>query len=261
MSIPPTTPSGPGGSGQPDPRDRWPDEVAVHPSEAEASDIGATTEFGTPDPSTSGTGSAGSERSGKDDSSTVDTAKGEASDVKDTAVDAGRNVAEQAKQEASSVVSEAQHQAKSLVDTVGEEVSSQATNQQQRVAASVQSLAKELDGMASGSEESGPLTELARQAASKGGELATWLEDRQPRDLLEEVKRFARRRPVTFLLICGAAGVVAGRLTRGAVAANTSVDSRDDRTPALGSVSHSNAGAASGTDLSQPVEPRRDFDQ
>ena len=53
-----------------------------------------------------------------------------------------------------------------------------------------------------------------------------------PRDLLDEVKRFARRRPVAFLALAAAAGVVAGRVTRGAVAANTSVDSDTEPTPA-----------------------------
>ena len=88
-------------------------------------------------------------------------------------------------------------------------------------------LSKELGGMASGSAESGPLTDLAHQASRKGGEIAHWLENSEPRDVLAEVTRYARRHPVTFLALCGLAGVVAGRLTRGAVAANTSLDSTD----------------------------------
>src|SRR3712207_5422599 len=67
--------------------------------------------------------------------------------------------------------------------------------------------------------------DLIQQAASKGSQIAQWLEDREPGDVLEELRRYARRRPVMFLALCGLAGVVAGRLTRGAVAANTSVDS------------------------------------
>ena len=43
--------------------------------------------------------------------------------------------------------------------------------------------------------------------------------------MLEELRRYARSRTVMFLELCGIAGVVAGRITRGAVAANTSVDS------------------------------------
>ena len=99
--------------------------------------------------------------------------------------------------------------------------------QQQRIATVVHSLSKELGGMASASDESGPLTDLAQQASSKGGEIATWLENREPSDVLAEVKRFARRRPVMFLGLCAVAGVVAGRLARGAVATNTSLDSPD----------------------------------
>ena len=46
--------------------------------------------------------------------------------------------------------------------------------------------------------------------------------------MLESVRSYARRRPGTFLVLCGLAGVVAGRLTRSAVATRTSLDSKDD---------------------------------
>ena len=67
--------------------------------------------------------------------------------------------------------------------------------------------------------------------AVETGEVSHWLDNHEPSDLLDEVKRFARRRPGAFLALAAAAGVVAGRLTRGAVAANTSVDSDTDATP------------------------------
>ncbi len=159
--------------------------------------------------------------------STTDVAKDEAGNVKDTAVDAGKNVAATAKGEAANVVQETKQQAQSLLSTVTSEVRDQGRNQQQRIATAVHSLSKELGGMASASEESGPLTDLAQQASRRGGEIAHWLEDREPSDVLAEVKRFARRRPVMFLGLCALAGVVAGRLARGAVAANTSLDSPD----------------------------------
>jgi hypothetical protein len=69
------------------------------------------------------------------------------------------------------------------------------------------------------------MTDLINQASTKGNEIVRWLEDREPADVLADVRRFAARRPVMFLTLCGLAGVVAGRITRGAVAANTSVDS------------------------------------
>jgi hypothetical protein len=71
------------------------------------------------------------------------------------------------------------------------------------------------------------LTDLAQQASRKGGELAHWLQERDPADVLEEIRAYARRRPGTFLLLCGLAGVVAGRLTRSAVATRTELDTTD----------------------------------
>jgi hypothetical protein len=160
--------------------------------------------------------------------SKADVAKDEAAAVKDTAVEAGKGVAETAKDEAANVAAEAKYQAKSLLNTASDEVRSQASTQQSRLAEAVHSLSKELGGMASNSPESGPLTDLAHQAARKGGEIAHWLENREPADVLEEVRAFARRRPVMFLGLCALAGIVAGRLTRSAVAANTSLDSKTD---------------------------------
>jgi uncharacterized protein YjbJ (UPF0337 family) len=186
----------------------------------------------------SGTGYVSGDAGSSEGRSTKDAAKEEAANVKDTAVDSAKNVAGTAKEQAASVAGtakeqaaqvagEAKQQARGLLDTVTSEVREQGRTQQQRVASAVHALSKELGSMASASNESGPLTDLAHQASRKGGELAHWLENREPKDLLEEARRFARRRPVMFLTLCGLAGVVAGRLTRGAVAANTSLDSPD----------------------------------
>jgi len=158
----------------------------------------------------------------------VDTAKGEAKQVADAAVGSGREVAATAKEEAGNVAAETKQQARSLLETVRSEVGEQAGSQQNRIADALHGLAKELGGMASSSPESGPLTDLAHQASRRGGEIAHWLQDREPTDVLEEVRSYARRRPGTFLVLCGLAGVVAGRLTRSAVATRTSLDSKND---------------------------------
>jgi hypothetical protein len=156
---------------------------------------------------------------------TAATAKDEAAAVKDTAVDAGKNVAATAKDEATNVVVETKEQAASLLGSVTSEVKDQAGSQLNKLAELLHSYSKELGSMASKSEESGPVTDLAHQASAKVGEVAHFLQDKEPRDVLNEVSRFARRRPGAFLLLSGLAGVIAGRVTRGAVAANTSVDS------------------------------------
>ena len=157
--------------------------------------------------------------------STKDVAKGEAGAVKDTAVGAGKEVAATAKEQAANVASEAKQQAMGLLSTATSEVRNQASTQQGRVASTVRGYADELQGISQGSAPSGVMGDLIQQAAAKGSDIAQWLEDREPADVLEELRRFARRRPVVFLALCGLAGVVAGRITRGAVAANTSVDS------------------------------------
>ena len=158
------------------------------------------------------------------------TARGEACQVADTAVTSGKAVAETARTRVGNLEAKTKQQAASLLDTVRSEVGQQAGTQQQRIAEAVRNLSTELDGMASSSQESGPLTDLARQASRKGGEIAEWLQVREPADVLDSVRSYARRRPGTFLVLCGLAGVVAGRITRGTVTTRTSLDSKDDRT-------------------------------
>ena len=69
-------------------------------------------------------------------------------------------------------------------------------------------------------------TGLAERGADYARSAASWLEDREPSAVLDEVGSFARRRPGTFLAIAAVAGVVAGRLTRGLTAGE---DGHEDR--------------------------------
>jgi hypothetical protein len=164
--------------------------------------------------------------------SRVETAKSETANIKDTAAGAASGVKDVAKSEVSNVAGEAKYQARNLVDQTRSQLRGQASNQQSQLASRLNSWASELGSMASKSDDSGPMTDLAHEASRRVGEISHWLDNHEPADLLDEVKRFARRRPGTFLALAAAAGVVAGRLTRGAVAANTSVDSDTDATPA-----------------------------
>jgi hypothetical protein len=169
---------------------------------------------------------------GSEGGSTVDTAKGEAANIKDTAAGAASGVKDVAKGEVSNVVGEAKYQARNLVDQTRSQLRGQASNQQSNVASKLNSWASELGSMGAKSEDSGPMSNVAQEASRRVGAISHWLDNHEPSDLLDEVKRFARRRPGTFLALAAAAGVVAGRLTRGAVAGNTSDDSDTDVTPA-----------------------------
>ncbi len=218
-------------------RDPWPDPSSTEPVGTE-SVAGQSVTYGEPTYSTESvvteppaydeaSYATGSESGGKREA-----AKEEAGQVKDTATEAGRQVAGTAKEEAANVVAETKTQAKSLLSQARDELSSQGSTQKDRLTGTLHGFAKELGAMASSSDESGPVTDLAHQASRKGGEIAHWLDNHEASDVLEEVKRFARRRPLAFLGLAAAAGVLVGRLGRGAVAANTSLDSKDsDITP------------------------------
>jgi hypothetical protein len=144
-----------------------------------------------------------------------------ASQVATSATESGTQVAQHAVDQAKTVTAETQRQARNLVGEAQNQVREQAQTQQQRASTGLHSLADQLGAMAEHGDESSPATDLARQASERAHGVANWLEQRQPGDLIEEVRRFARQRPGTFLLAAAAAGVLAGRLTRGVVAAQS----------------------------------------
>jgi hypothetical protein len=154
------------------------------------------------------------------DSSTADVAKDQAALITDTTKQAGAQVADTVRDQAGHVAEETKHQAKQLLSQAQTELSDQAAVTQQRVSEGLHALADELTGMAKNSEQDGPATDLARQAADKAREAAGWLGDRDPGSLLDEVRSFARRKPGTYLAVALGAGVLAGRLTRGRTASS-----------------------------------------
>jgi uncharacterized protein YjbJ (UPF0337 family) len=199
--------------------DPYGSNVPYEPTDPNAPAAGGYATTGTYSTETYGSGTGGSP-------STKDVAKDEAASVKDTAVGAGKQVAGTAKEEAANVAGEAKQQAKSLVGTATSELKNQASSQQSKLASTLRGYTDQLQGVTQGQGlEAGPLNDLVQQAASRANQFVSRLENSEPADLLDEVRRYARRRPVVFLALCGLAGVVAGRITRGAVAANTSLDS------------------------------------
>jgi hypothetical protein len=115
------------------------------------------------------------------------------------------------------VAQEAKNQARDLVGEARTQVSHQARAGQEKATDGIRALGRELREMADGGQQSGIASEVARQAADQVDRLAGWLGQREPGDLVEEVRSFARRRPGVFLLGAAVAGTVVGRLTRGAV--------------------------------------------
>ncbi|MGQ7295853.1 hypothetical protein [Quadrisphaera sp. KR29] len=152
-------------------------------------------------------------------SGTKDTAKQEAAGVASEAADQGKRVAGTAADQASQVASEAGRQAKDLYHQTRGQLAGQVSTGQRQAASGLGALAEELRGLAEGRAGSGVATDLVHQASQRVEAVGTWLERREPSDVLREVEGFARRRPVAFLAIAAGVGLVAGRLTRGLAAA------------------------------------------
>ncbi len=154
--------------------------------------------------------------------STTDVARDEARNVGQTAKQAGNQVASTAADQARNVVAETKQQAAGLVDQGRTQVRQQVVSQQQKAGQSLSSLAEQLRGMVDGNAPApGPARDLIQQGAGRVQDFADMLQNREPADLLEDVRSFARRRPGAFLLGAAVAGVLAGRLTSGVKAAHS----------------------------------------
>ncbi len=147
--------------------------------------------------------------------STAAVARDQAANVGRFAGEAGSHVAQTATDQAREVVSETANQARDLLGEASGHVQDQASVQQQRAARQLRAVADELHEMAAKGGQGGVATEVAQQAAERIGGTASWLEQREPSDLLQAVRDFARRRPGVFLAGAAVVGLAAGRLTRG----------------------------------------------
>jgi hypothetical protein len=163
------------------------------------------------DPGASGPtgGGAATQRSARD------VARDEAVNVGNSAREAGSHVAQSTTDQARQVVSETRAQARDLLGEAKGQVGHQAATQQHKAAQQLRAVADELSEMALKGGQSGLATQVAQEAAERVRGVASWLDRREPGDLLDGVRDFARRHPGQFLVGAAVAGVVAGRLTRG----------------------------------------------
>ena len=145
------------------------------------------------------------------------TAADEAKQTAGTARDEAKNVAGTAKDEARNVMEESKAQAQDLLQEARSQVDEQSRTQRDRLVGTLRTFGDDIEKMANGEQVSGGMAQdLARQVAERARDISGRIDGREPVELLDEVRSFARRRPGTFLLGALAAGVVAGRLTRGA---------------------------------------------
>ena len=147
---------------------------------------------------------------------TTSTAKNEAAGLANDAKGSAQQVGGVAKEQASKVASEVGQQAKGMLHQVTGELRSQAGTQQQKATTGLQNVSQQLHSMADGA-DSGVASNVVREVATRVSSAASWIENREPAELLEDVKRFARRSPGLFIAISAGAGLLAGRLTKALV--------------------------------------------
>jgi hypothetical protein len=174
--------------------------------------------------SQSGTQSPGSE-------GPAEQVREEAGHLKQASTDAARQVAGTVKDKALDVGSDVREQTRRLAGQTRDQLTEQVGQQQERAAHNLRSVSNELRGMAEHG-QSGWGTQLVRQGADFSEQAADFLQKREPGDLLEEVRGFARRRPGTFLIVAATAGILAGRLTRALAAGTPGSHTADRRTTA-----------------------------
>jgi hypothetical protein len=126
-----------------------------------------------------------------------------AGDVKDTAVGQAQQVKDETVRQAKDVAAQAQSQLKE-----------QARAQSQRASANLHDLGDELRQMAQAG-TGGPASQLADQAADRAHQLGGYLENREPGDIVDDMRHWARQRPGAFLAGAAVLGLAVGRIGRG----------------------------------------------
>ena len=161
----------------------------------------------------------------------AETAGAEASNVASTAVDSARDVAGEVTTQAKAVAGEAKDQLATLVSQGRLEVRQQAEQRTAQLVGQLRSLSEQVTALAEGRPDTGgSLVGYLNEAQTRIRGLASRLEQGGTQGLVDDVTRFARRRPGVFLTGAAAAGFVVGRALRAGVASQQ--DSQQESDPA-----------------------------
>ncbi len=183
-----------------------------------------------------------------------DTAKEQAQSVAATTKDEAANVVETAKEQVQTVTADLRVQTRQLADEARSQLSDHAFAQRDSAVDSLRSIGDELTGLADKADGPGIGAQLTREVGGVAHKSADFLQEREPGQLVEELRDLARRRPGSFLLGAAFAGLLVGRLTRSA----KSVHSSDAPSGATSGASDGTAAAGqvgTGFPAASPVSP------
>ena len=142
----------------------------------------------------------------------------------DSTTEQAKHAASVAQDEAKQVASDVRDQARGLLTETRTQVEDQSRTQRDRLVETIRSFSDDLDGMAE--QRGGLASDAAREVANRARSFGQRLDGREPAELLDDLRSFARRRPGIVLAGSVIAGVVVGRFLRGSrdAAASTNQD-------------------------------------
>ena len=159
----------------------------------------------------------------------AESSKAEGRQLKNEAAVSGRRVKDTAKDQAVAATDEAKHQTKDLLAQLKDDVQSYVGPQQERLASTVRSVSDEVNAISQGKKpETDYVSGLLGSVSGTVDSFASSLENKDAQDLLGDVRRFAARRPGTFLAIAAGIGLLAGRATRSAKDSDQIGDNHDN---------------------------------
>jgi hypothetical protein len=145
----------------------------------------------------------------------IETAKAESAEVAETAKQAGKEVMSEVSEQTSAVAHTAKDQFQQLATQTRQELKAQSEQRGEQLASRLQTWAGQMKALAEGRvEEAGELRGLMGDAQRKLETYASSLRERGPDGVLQDVRRFARRRPGMFLLAAGVTGFAIGRIVK-----------------------------------------------
>jgi hypothetical protein len=143
-----------------------------------------------------------------------------------------------AAEQARHIAGETKTQLRNVAGDVRDRVNEQARTQNDKLVSSIRQTADQLDEMR-GERQDSPAATVVSRVADSGRQLADYLDRNGPDGVLREVQDFARRRPGTFLASALVAGLVVGRLGKGAAKADPAAGSeRPDTDSFVSSPTH-----------------------
>ena len=177
----------------------------------------------------------------------ADRASTGAVEVASTATEGARQVAGELGSQAKAVMGEARQQFDGFITQARGEIREQAQQRNDQVATHLRTLSEQLTALAEGRPEgAGTLSGYVYDVEDQVRRLATRLEQRGPNGVMDDVTRFARRKPGVFLAGALGAGLLVGRAIRaGAFAQSTSVT---DGQRSSGAVGYTTSPYAAGID-------------